>query len=71
MQVSMTVGCLSRGMKPPGWAVYLSVGCPGPWWTRTLMEKLVFTRANLSDVRVIMAIMCVLVGDLLCLAVMG
>jgi hypothetical protein len=35
------------------------------------MEKLVFTRANLSDVRVIMAIMCVLVGDLLCLAVMG
>jgi hypothetical protein len=30
------------------------------------MENLAFSRANLSDVRIIMAIMCVLVEELLC-----
>jgi hypothetical protein len=34
------------------------------------MEKFVFTRANLSNVRVIIAIMCVLMNDLLCQVVM-
>jgi hypothetical protein len=35
------------------------------------MEKAAFTRENLSDVRVIMAIMCVLTEELVCQAVMG
>jgi hypothetical protein len=35
------------------------------------MEKLVFTRACLSDVRVIMAIMHVPLVELLCQAIMG
>jgi hypothetical protein len=35
------------------------------------MEKLAFTMMNLSDVRVIMAIMRVLMEELLCQAVMG
>jgi lipoprotein signal peptidase len=35
------------------------------------MEKLAFTMMNLFDVRVIVAIMCVLMEELLCQAVMG
>jgi hypothetical protein len=35
------------------------------------MEKLAFTMINLSDVRVIMTIMRVLMEELLCQAVMG
>jgi hypothetical protein len=35
------------------------------------MEKLTFTRVNLSNIRVIMVIMRVLVEELLCQAVMG
>jgi hypothetical protein len=35
------------------------------------MEKPAFTRVNLSDSRVIMAIMCVLVEESLCHMVMG
>jgi hypothetical protein len=35
------------------------------------MEKPTFTGANLSNVRVIMVIMCVLVEELLCQAVTG
>jgi hypothetical protein len=35
------------------------------------MEMLTFTRVNLSDIRVIMEIMCVLVVELLCQAMMG
>jgi hypothetical protein len=35
------------------------------------MEKSSFTRVNLSDVRVIMMIMCVPVVELLCQAVTG
>jgi hypothetical protein len=35
------------------------------------MGKSTFTRARLSNVRVIMAIMCVLMMELLCQAVMG
>jgi hypothetical protein len=61
----------SRGVKPPGWAICLCVDRPGPWWIRSLMEKPTFTRMNLSDVRVIMAIMRVLVEELLCKVVTG
>jgi hypothetical protein len=35
------------------------------------MEKPAFTKVNLSDVRVIMAIMCVPVVELLCQVSMG
>jgi hypothetical protein len=35
------------------------------------MEKPAFTRTNLSSVRVIRAIMCVLLGGLICQEVMG
>jgi hypothetical protein len=62
---------LSRGAKPPGWAIYLGIDHPCPWWTRSFMENLTFTRASLSDVTEIMMIMCVLVEDLLCQAVTG
>jgi hypothetical protein len=59
------------GAKPPGWAICLGVDRPGPWWTGSLVKKAIFTRANLSDVRVIITIMHVLVEELLCQAVMG
>jgi hypothetical protein len=52
---------LFRGVKPPGWAIFLGVDRLGPWWTESLMENPTFSRVNLSDVRVIMAIMNVLV----------
>jgi hypothetical protein len=62
-----------RGLRPPFWgakpphqAIYLGVDRLGPWWTGPLMEKTAYTRINVSDVRVIMAIMCVPVGELLC-----
>jgi hypothetical protein len=57
--------------KPLGQAIHLGVDCPGPWWTGSLMEKSAFTRMNLSDVRMIIAIMHVLVKELLCQAVNG
>jgi hypothetical protein len=47
------------------------VDCPGPKGTRSLVEKPAFTGVNLSDVRVIITIMCVLVEKLLCQIVMG
>jgi hypothetical protein len=43
----------------------------GPWWTESHIEKLAFTGAHLSNVRVIMVIMRVLVDESLCQAVMG
>jgi hypothetical protein len=58
-------------VKPLGRAIYLSVDCLDPWWTRSFMENLVFIGVTLSDVRVIMAIIRVLVDELLCQAVMG
>jgi hypothetical protein len=62
---------LSRGVKPPGWAICLGIDRLGRWWTGSLMEKPTFTGANLFDARVIMTIMCVLVEELLYQAVMG
>jgi hypothetical protein len=67
----MTLECLSRGVKPSGWAICLGVGRPGPCWIGSPMEKPAFTRENLSDVRVIMVIMHVLEEELLCQVVTG
>jgi hypothetical protein len=53
------------GVKPMGRAICLGVDRLGPWWTRSFMEKLVFNRVNLSDVRVVMMIMCVFMEGLL------
>jgi hypothetical protein len=71
VQVGVAVDRLSGGVKPLGWAIHLGVDRSGPWWTESLMEKRVFTRVNLSRVRVIKAIMHVPAGELLCQAVMG
>jgi hypothetical protein len=60
-----------EGGKPPGWAICLGVDRPGPWWTKSFMEKPAITRANFSDVRLIMAIMRVLEELSLSQAVMG
>jgi hypothetical protein len=54
------------GARPLGWVICLDVDRPGPWWIGSLMEKPTFTRVNLSDVRVIMTIMHVLMEELLC-----
>jgi hypothetical protein len=59
----MVLDRLSGGAKPPGKAICLGVDRPGPWWTGSLMEKSTFTRTNLSDVSVIVVIICVLVGE--------
>jgi hypothetical protein len=59
------------GVKPPGQAIYCGVDCPGPQWSGFLVEKPAFTEVSLSDLRVIMMIMCVFVEELLCQAVMG
>jgi hypothetical protein len=61
----MAFDCLYMGCKALGWAVYLSVDCPRPWWTGYFMENPTFIRASLSDIKVIMAIMHVLVEELL------
>jgi hypothetical protein len=43
----------------------------GPWWTGYSMENPTFIGVNLSDIKVIMTIMCVFVVELLCQAVTG
>jgi hypothetical protein len=63
--------CLFGGAKPSGLAICLGVDRPCPWWTTSLMRKPSFTRVNLSDVRVIMAIMRVLMEELLCQVTTG
>jgi hypothetical protein len=68
----MALGCIWGGVvKPLGWVICPCVDRLNPWWIGTLMEKLTFTRVNLSNIRVIMVIMRVLVEELLCQAVMG
>jgi hypothetical protein len=57
-------------VKLPGRDIKLGVDRLGPRWTRSLMEKPAFTRVNLSNVRVNMAIMHVHVEELLCQAAM-
>jgi hypothetical protein len=58
-------------VKPLSQATCLGVDYPGRWWSGSLIDKLAFTRTNLSGVRVIMTIMCVPVGQFLCQAMMG
>jgi hypothetical protein len=43
----------------------------GPYWTRSFMENPAFTGPSLSDITLMMVIMCVLVVELLCQAVTG
>jgi hypothetical protein len=52
-------------------AVRPFVSCPGPWWIRAFMGGLALIGVSLSDVRVIMMIMRVLMVKLLCQVVMG
>jgi hypothetical protein len=54
------------GCEVPEVATCLSVDRLGPWWTESFIENPTFTRASLSDVREIMVIMGVPVGELLC-----
>jgi hypothetical protein len=56
--------------SPPRWAIWYGVDRSDPWWTKSVMEKPAFTRVSLSNVRVIMMIMCVPVVELICQAVM-
>jgi hypothetical protein len=55
---------LSGGAKPPGRTVCHDVDHPGLRWTGSRMENPAFTRVNLSNVRVIMAIMRILMVEL-------
>jgi hypothetical protein len=57
--------------RPPGWVICFGVDIPGPWWTRSSIENPTLIGASLSNVRVIMVIMLVLVVELLCQAVTG
>jgi hypothetical protein len=59
-------GPFSGGAKPLGLDICHGVDHPGTCETESYMEKLTFTRACLSNVRVIMAIMCVPLIELLC-----
>jgi hypothetical protein len=56
---------------PPGWVICFGVDLPGPRRTRSSIENPALIGASLSDVRVIMVIMLVLVVELLCQAVTG
>jgi hypothetical protein len=56
---------------PLGRAIYLSVDHLDPWWTRSFTDNPTFTRVSLSDVRVIMMILHVLMEELLCQVMMG
>jgi hypothetical protein len=46
------------GAKPSGRTVCRDVDRSGPRWTRSRMKKPTYTKANLSDVRVIMEKLC-------------
>jgi hypothetical protein len=59
------------GAKTLGWSICHSVDRPGPWWTVSFMENPTFPRASLSNVRVIMEIMRILVEEFLSQTVTG
>jgi hypothetical protein len=61
----------STGTKPPGLNIWCGIDRPGICETESYMEKLAFTRACLSDVRVIMMIMCVPLVESLWQTAMG
>jgi hypothetical protein len=64
-------GAFLRGVKPLGLDIRRGVDCPGTCETESYMEKLVFTRACLSSVKVIMEITHVPLVKLLYQTVMG
>jgi hypothetical protein len=43
--------------------IYFGVDRSDPWWTKSFMETPAFIRVSLSDVRVIMVIMHILVEE--------
>jgi hypothetical protein len=68
---SVTLVCLFGGFEAPGWMICFGVDRPGPRWTGCFMENPTLIGVSLSDVRVTMVIMHVLVVELQCQAVMG
>jgi hypothetical protein len=59
------------GVRPPGWVFCFGVDRSVIWWTESFMKNPALIGASLSDVRVIMTIMCIFVVELLCQTVMG
>jgi hypothetical protein len=62
---------LFGGREATGTRICFGVDHLGPWWTGYSMENPTFIGVNLSDIKVIMTIMCVFVVELLCEAVTG
>jgi hypothetical protein len=69
--VNAALDHLSMWCKAPRQTISHDIDHPGLRWTRSCMEKPAFTRADLSDVRVIMLIMRAPVVELLCQAGIG
>jgi hypothetical protein len=63
-------GVFPEDPKPPSLNICHGVDCPDTCETESHMENSVFTRACLSDIKVIIEIMRVLLGELLCQAAM-
>jgi hypothetical protein len=63
-------GAFPRDAKPRGLDIWHCVDCMATCETKFYMKKPTFTRACLSDVRVIMVIIRVPLVELLCQAVM-
>jgi hypothetical protein len=61
----------SEGAKSPGLDIWRGVDRLGTCQTESYMEKLTFNMACLSDISVVMMIMCVPLIVLLCQAAMG
>jgi hypothetical protein len=61
----------SGDVKPPGLDFLRGVDRPGTCETESYMDKLIFTRACLSGIRVMIAIMCAPLVEFLCQMVMG
>jgi hypothetical protein len=62
---------LFGGVKPPGLDISCGVDHPGTCEIEFYMEKLTFTRACLSDIKVIVGIMRVALVESLCQMTMG
>jgi hypothetical protein len=68
----MNCGCQARvqrgggGARPPGLEIHFGVDHSSPQWTRSSMENHAFIGASLSNVRVIMVIMRILMLELIC-----
>jgi hypothetical protein len=64
-------GAFLGDMKPPGLDIWWSVYRPCTYVTKSYMEYIIFTRACLSFVTVIMVFMCLPLVEPLCQTVMG